>query len=155
MTAATIVSLKVRASPARAFDAFTGEIGTWWTPDPRFRLTPRGDGSLSFEPGVGGRLIATLASGKVFVVGEITVWQPGERLRLTWRQATFRTGQETELEVRFEPIGNETRVTVEHRGWNTIPQDHVARHGFDLVRFQRQLAGRWLANLSAMESALA
>jgi hypothetical protein len=24
----------------------------------------------------------------------------------------------------------ETRVTVEHRGWDSVPQEHVARHGF-------------------------
>jgi len=34
----------------------------------------------------------------------------------------------TQLDVRFEAVGDQTRVTVEHRGWDQIPQDHVARH---------------------------
>src|SRR3546814_9781437 len=40
---------------------------------------------------------------------------------------------------RSEAVGGETRVTVEHRGWETIPQKHVARHGFELMLFQRRL----------------
>ena len=71
---------------------------------------------LSFEPGEGGRLIETLASGKVFEIGKITVWAPPTRLVFGWRQATFQADQDTEVEVRFEPVGAETRVTVEHRG---------------------------------------
>ena len=92
MTAAVIVSIRVGATPLRAFEAFTEEIGEWWRPNPLFALTPRGDGHLRFEPGEGGRLVATLPNGKEFEVGRITVWKPGERLALTWRQATFATG---------------------------------------------------------------
>jgi uncharacterized protein YndB with AHSA1/START domain len=152
VTAAVIVSLRVDASPARAFAAFTEEIGAWWRPHPLFRITPGGDGYLRFEPGEGGRLIATLANGNEFEVGRISVWKPGEHLALTWRQATFSPDQATELDVRFEALGDQTRVTVEHRGWNRIPPDHAARHGFDLLLFQRRLADHWrilLASLSA------
>ena len=56
MTAAVIVSIRVGATPLRAFEAFTEEIGEWWRPNPLFALTPRGDGRLRFEPGEGGRL---------------------------------------------------------------------------------------------------
>ena|SRR5258708_8159739 len=89
MTAAVIVSIRVGATRLRAFEAFTEEIGEWWRPNPLFALTPRGDGHLRFEPGEGGRLVATLANGKEFEVGRIIVWKPGERLALTWRHATF------------------------------------------------------------------
>lgn len=154
MTAAVIVSLRVGAPPARAFEAFTEEIGEWWCSHPLFQLTPDGDGYLRFEPGEGGRLIATLANGKQFEVGRITVWKPGERLALTWRQATFAPDQTTELDVRFEAIGDETRVTVEHRGWNLIPQDHAARHGFDLLLFQRRQADHWRILLASLNAVL-
>jgi uncharacterized protein YndB with AHSA1/START domain len=150
MTAAVIVSIRVEATPLRAFEAFTEEIGQWWRPNPLFALTPRGDGVLRFEPGEGGRLIAALPNGKEFEVGRITVWKPGERLALTWRQAGFALDQSTELDVRFEPVGDQTRVTVEHRGWDTIPQDHVARHGFALMLFQRRLAEHWRVLLGAL-----
>jgi hypothetical protein len=42
MTAAIIVSIRVDATPLRAFEAFTEEIGQWWRPNPFFALTPRG-----------------------------------------------------------------------------------------------------------------
>ncbi|MGD2131687.1 MAG: SRPBCC domain-containing protein [Maricaulaceae bacterium] len=154
MTAAVIVSIRVAAPPLRAFEAFTEEIGEWWRPDGMFALTPRGDGYLSFEPGEGGRLVATLANGKRFEVGRITVWKPGERLALTWRQATFAPDQSTELDVRFEPVGAETRVTVEHRGWDAIPQEHVARHGLELMLFQRKQAEHWRALLASLDARL-
>lgn len=149
MTAAVIVSIRVAASPLRAFEAFTEEIGEWWRPNPLFMLTPHGGGRLRFEPGPGGRLVAALPDGEEFEVGRITVWRPGERLALTWRQATFVPDQSTALDVRFEPVGDETRVTVEHRGWDTIPQDHAARHGFELMLFQRRQAEHWRALLAA------
>jgi uncharacterized protein YndB with AHSA1/START domain len=155
MTAAVIVSLRVAASPARAFDAFTAEIGSWWVRDPLFALTPQGDGTLHFEPGAGGRLVATLADGSTFEVGRITVWQPGERLALTWRQASFAPDQTTMLDVSFEAVGAETRVTVTHRGWDTIPQDHVARHGFDLLLFQRRQVDHWRALLARLREVIA
>jgi hypothetical protein len=150
MTAAVIVSIRVGATPLRAFEAFTAEIGSWWRQNPLFALTPRGDGELRFESGEGGRLVAMLANGREFEVGRIIIWKPGERLALTWHQATFAPGQSTELDVRFEAVGDETRVTVEHRGWDEIPRDHVARHGFELMLFQRRLADHWRVLLAAL-----
>jgi uncharacterized protein YndB with AHSA1/START domain len=150
MTAAVIVSLRVDASPLRAFEAFTAEIGEWWQSSPLFMLTPRGDGRLRFEPGEGGRLVSDLPTGRTFEIGRIKLWQPGERLVLSWRQATFRPDQATELEVRFEAVGSETRVTIEHRGWDSIPQEHAARHGFELMLFQRRAAEHWRALLQSL-----
>jgi hypothetical protein len=43
-------------------------------------------------------------------------------------------------------------VTVEHRGWDEIPQDHVARHGFELMLFQRQLAKHWRGLLASLDT---
>lgn len=154
MTASVIVALRVAATPLAAFEAFTAEIGTWWVPDPLFALTPRGDGVLRFEPGEGGRLVTTLPNGKEFEVGRITAWEPGRRLALSWRQATFPPGIATEVEVRFEAVGDETRVTVEHRGWDIIPQPHAARHGLDLLLFQRRQGEHWRALLAGMAASL-
>ena len=154
MTASVIVSLRVGASPLRAFEAFTNEIGVWWVQNPLFMLTPRGDGCLRFEPGEGGRLVTTLADGSEFEVGRLSIWLPGERLALTWRQASFAPEQTTHLDVRFEAIGDETRVTIEHRGWDTIPQTHAARHGFDLLLFQHRQVEHWRTLLASLKRAL-
>lgn len=154
MSSSVLVSLRVAASPERAFEVFTREIGSWWKPNQLFELTPRGDGVLRFEGEEGGRLVTTLPSGKEFEVGRIEAWRPGERLAFTWRQATFAEDQLTRVEVRFEPVGEETRVTVEHRGWDAIPQEHVARHGFPLGVFQLRQAEHWRSLLAEMAARL-
>ncbi|MGE0596944.1 MAG: SRPBCC domain-containing protein [Hyphomonadaceae bacterium] len=151
---AAIVSLRVDATPQRAFEVFTQEIGVWWRPNALFMLTPRGDGALRFEPGPGGRLVTTLPNGKEFVIGEVSVWRPGERLVMTWRQGTFAPDQTTEVEVRFEPVGAQTRISVEHRGWDAIPQAHAARHGFPLTVFLQRQGEHWRALLKALSQSL-
>jgi hypothetical protein len=62
------------------------------------------------------------------------------RLAFTWRQESFAPEQLTHVEVRFEPVGDETRVKVEHFGWDGIPQEHVARHHFPDAIFLRRHA---------------
>ena len=118
MTSKVYVALRVKAAPSRAFAAFVGEIGAWWRPNGLFQTTPRAPGVLAFEPGEGGRLTETLASGKVFEIGRIRVWDPPHRLVFSWRQANFPPELSTEVEVRFEAVGEETRVSVEHRGFD-------------------------------------
>jgi hypothetical protein len=150
---AVIVSLRVKASPREAFDIFTREIGAWWRPNALFQLTPGGDGTLRFDDEE--RIITTLASGKDFEIGRVTAWLPGERLGFTWRPASFAPDQVTHVEVRFEAVTDETRVTVEHRGWDAIPQDHAARHSFPLSATQTRLAEHWRALLAAFGGRLA
>ena len=153
MTSKILVALRVRATPARAFAVFTEEIALWWRPNLMFRFTPRSPGVLAFEPGQGGRFTETLANGKVFEIGRIRVWEPPSdgdgRLVFGWRQATFTPDQGTEVEVRFEAVGDETRVTVEHRGWDSVPDAHVARHSFPASIFLRRHGEWWQALLSA------
>lgn len=146
MSSRLVVALRVRASPARAFDVFTREISLWWRPNSLFRFTPRDPGVLTFEPGEGGRLIETLADGKVFEIGRITDWSPPTRLVFGWRQATFAPEQTTSVEVRFEPVGDETQVTVTHTAWDQIPAAHVARHGMADAYFMRR-HGEWWRDL--------
>lgn len=153
MSSRVVVALRVAASPERAFEAFTVEIGQWWRPSPLFAFTPRDPGVLSFEPGEGGRLVETLASGKVFEIGKVRVWSPPSRLVFGWRQATFAPGQDTRVEIRFEAVGEETRITVEHTGWDTVPAAHVARHGFPDALFLRRHAEWWQELLSSCKMA--
>jgi hypothetical protein len=155
MTSRVFVALRVPADPARAFEAFTREIAAWWQPNGLFRITPQGDGELAFEPGAGGRLVTRLPDGETFEIGRVSVWDPGRRLVFAWRQTSFAPEQATEVEVLFEPVGKETRVSIEHRAWDTIPQRHVARHGFpEHVTLQRA-ADWWRASLGSLRTRLA
>ena len=146
MPSQVIVALRVRASPQRAFEVFTREIGAWWRHNPMFRFTPREPGVISFEDG---RLIETREGGKVFEIGKVRVWEPGRRLVFGWRQAAFTPDQNTEVEVVFDPVGEETRVSVTHTGWDTVPAEHVARHGFPDLVFMRRHAEWWRALLAS------
>ncbi len=154
MSSRVLVALRVRASPQRAFEAFTAEIGQWWRPNGMFQFTPRSPGVIAFEPGPAGRLIETLPSGKVFEVGRVRAWEPPSRLVFGWRQATFAADQATEVEVRFEAVGDETRITVQHFGWDSVPQAHVARHGFPSAVFLQRHAEWWKALLGSFKMRL-
>jgi hypothetical protein len=53
------------------------------------------------------------------------------------------------LHVRFDNVEDpagavaQTRVVVEHFGWDHIPPEHAARHGFPLTTFQLRFAQWW------------
>jgi len=145
-----LVALRVPAAPERAFTAFTGEIGAWWRPNGLFQFTDDRTGTLAFHPGPGGRLVETYADGSSFTVGEVLTWEPPTRLVLTWRHASFAPDQTTELHVTFTEVGVETRVVVEHYGWDRIPAAHAARHGFPLAVFQQRFAEWWQDQLGRL-----
>ena len=155
-----LVALRVPVPAARAFSAFTDQIGDWWKPNGLFQLGDGRDGTLAFEPGPEGRLVETYPDGSSFVVGHIRAWEPPRRLVVSWRHASFASGQETELHVRFDDVEDpagadagpvvQTRVVVEHFGWDRIPPEHAARHGLPLATFQLRFAEWWQALLRAL-----
>jgi uncharacterized protein YndB with AHSA1/START domain len=150
MTSKVYVALRVKATPERAFSVFTEEIGAWWRPSALFQTTPRPPGRLAFEPGQGGRLTETLENGKVFEIGRVLAWEPPARLVFSWRQATFPVDLHTEVEVWFEAVGDETRVSVEHRGFDKVPAESAARHRFPDQVLLTRLAEFWRAQLHAV-----
>ncbi|MFY8144441.1 MAG: SRPBCC domain-containing protein [Caulobacter sp.] len=154
MSSRILVSLRIAAPPEVVFDAFVDDIAVWWRPNGLFAFTPRSPGVMAFEDG---RLVERLSSGKVFEVGVVSVWERGVRLVVGWRQATFATDMNTEVEVRFEAVGAGTRVTVEHRGWDSVPAPHVARHSFPNTVFLARHGEWWrslLAGLAAQASSV-
>lgn len=155
MTSKVYVALRVKAPPGRAFAAFTAEIGAWWRPSVQFQTTPR-RGVLSFEMaedggGQGGRLIETRAGGKIFEIGRIRVWDPPRRLVFAWRQANFPPDLQTEVEVAFEAVGEETRVSIEHRGFHNVPAG-AARHGWPDHILLTRLAAFWRDQLVGLDT---
>ena len=143
MISKVIVALRVKATPERAFDAFVREIGLWWRPNGLFRFTPGPPWPHGVRAGARRTSDRGGQQGRVFEIGRITSWAPGEKLAFTWRQASFAEDQFIEVEVRFEPLGAETRVTVEHSGWDRVPAEHVARHGFPETAFLARHAEWW------------
>jgi uncharacterized protein YndB with AHSA1/START domain len=151
MPSRVLVAIRVRVSRERAFEAFTTEISEWWRPNMLFQFTEQDTGALSFEPGVGGRFLMLRSDGSKFEIGRITAWNPPSELAFSWRQQSFSADQKTEVLVRFEAAGDETRVTVEHFGWDAIPREHVARHRFPLDVFQLRHAEWWQSLLGRFQ----
>jgi uncharacterized protein YndB with AHSA1/START domain len=138
-----LISVRVKSTPERAFEVFTRDISLWWAPNPEFAFTPRSPGVMAFEDEA--RLVERLPGGKVFEVGRVTAWEPGARLAFGWRQATFAPDQATDVEVTFEAVGEETRVTVVHTGWDSVPREHVAKHGMENSCFMKRHGEWWRA----------
>ena len=110
------VIVEVEVDPATAFEVFTSEAAQWWHRD---RSLFGVNGTVRFEPGVGGRL---LLDGER-EVGRVAVWEPGPRLVFSYGPPDARETDRTEVEVRFEATEFGTRVVLRHRGW--IQQDPV------------------------------
>ncbi len=143
------VSVSVAVEPSVAFQVFTEEIDLWWRSGLRFRVAGKNRGIIHLEPRVGGRLFEsfeTHAGTRVFVTGNVTAWEPPARLVFEWRGVNFAPGEKTEVEVTFERSGDETVVTVVHRGWSAIRGDHPVRHGLDVAGFLR-MNGLWWGDL--------
>jgi uncharacterized protein YndB with AHSA1/START domain len=145
-----IVSIEVAADPLLAFTVFTTDIDAWWLRGPKHRFQPPWNGTLSFEPGRGGRLIEAYADGTSFIIGRISQWVPGERLVLSWRLPNFADAETTEVDVRFDAVDGGTRVSIEHRGWDTLSADHPARHGKQGREHEYSKAQLWAESLTAL-----
>ena len=128
------VSIDVDVDVDTAFAVFTDEIDAWYKRGPHHFYDDAGRSAIRFEPFVGGRLLEVYdrASGDGRAMGTVTVWEPGRRL-------VFVDGRETEVDVRFEPDGPSTRVTLEHRGLEKLAPDDAEHH----ARFGWQLVFRW------------
>ena len=141
------VSMELDVEPLRAFTLFTEDVDAWWARGPKNRFRAPWAGVMRFEPGVGGRLIEIYDEdeGDFYEVGRIHVWEPGRRLVFDWRIPNFAPGEITQVEIIFEPSGTGTRVTLEHRGWETLRPGHPARHGLTGAAF-RIFRSQWWAD---------
>jgi hypothetical protein len=51
--------------------------------------------------------------------GEVTTWEPPHRLAYLWYLRTERSSA-TDVEIRFAPVDDGTRVEIEHAGWERL-----------------------------------
>ena len=76
--------------------------------------------AVVLERGVGGRIFERTADGVEHDWGEVTAWKPPTLLTYLWHLGQSRADA-TEVEIRFLARGaNETRVEIEHRGWERL-----------------------------------
>ncbi len=115
----------VATDPENAFRVFTQEIGRWW---PVAEHSVHGAAaSVSFEDGV---IVERAGGGERAVWGEVRRWEPGRLLSFTWHPGSAPESS-SEVTVTFSPDGYQTRVLLEHGGWEVFADPVSARDEYD------------------------
>jgi hypothetical protein len=112
------IDLELACSPQHAFATWTARIDVWW---PKTH-TVSGDpaATVVLEPGVGGRIFERTPAGEERDWGEVTLWEPPERLGYLWHIRRDRADA-TDVLVRFAPLGaDRTRLEIVHAGWERL-----------------------------------
>jgi len=121
------MSVNVACGADHAFHLFTEGLDTWW-PLATHSCGRAEAASCVFEPEVGGRLYERLQDGQEHTWGHVLVFEPPHRVVFTWHPGRPpETAQEVEL--RFIPAGEQTRVELVHRGWERFGEGAAEMHG--------------------------
>jgi uncharacterized protein YndB with AHSA1/START domain len=126
-----------------AFRVFTEDAMSWWpVATHSIHETVR---EIVFEPRKGGEVYEVSTAGEKGHWATVTGWDPPARLVLAWN-ILERPGEQTEVEVRFTPEGDGTRVELEHRGWEAVAEaaaekraDYDTGWGHVLGRYEARL----------------
>ena len=127
-------SLVIEAPPDAVFDLFANKLGEWW-PLP-FTFSGVSFQSAIVEPRAGGRWLERTREGEEIAWGDVHAYEPGRRLVLGFAIGADRRPMPrenaSEVEVRFIPAGEGTRVEVEHRNFERHGEGaEILRSGMD------------------------
>jgi len=140
-------SLRVKAAPERAFEVFTSGLGRWWPREHHVgKATPQ---AVVMETRLGGRWYERAEDGTETTVGKIIAWEPPRRFVMSWdinSQWKPDTTVSSEVEVRFIPDGDATRVELEHRKF-----ERLGAEGGEKMR--KDVDGGWPGLLELFKSA--
>ena len=118
-------SIEVRATPERAFQAFTAEMARWW-PLATHSVAQAKAKSCAIEPWVGGRVFETDQAGNTHVWGQVTRWQPPLGVKAGGFAMTWHPGRGPEsaqrVAVNFAAAPAGTKVTLIHDGWEVLAE---------------------------------
>jgi uncharacterized protein YndB with AHSA1/START domain len=123
-TGAIRKSVTVPLPVEKAFRLFTDGINSWW---PFASHSIGGDKveSVTFDL-EGKRVYERHPDGTEHDWADIDAWEPPNRFLLNWRVNPAKPG--TKVEVQFTAEGDETRVDLEHRGWEKSGPDERASY---------------------------
>ncbi len=115
----------VDADQETAFEAFTSGIGRWW---PVAGFSVHGAGStVEFA---GGQIVERSAGGGTAIWGAVTTWSPPGALAFTWHPGRG-PDRASQVRVTFTELGEQTRVLLEHLGWEIFDDPAAARAEYD------------------------
>jgi uncharacterized protein YndB with AHSA1/START domain len=109
-------SVTVDCAVEEAFRVFTAEATSWW-PVASHSLYGDTVKDVVFEEREGGEVYELTESGEKGHWATVLAWEPPHRLVLAWEVSPSVIG--TEVEVRFLPEEDGTRVELEHAAGNT------------------------------------
>ena len=128
--APVVKSVHVGCGAERAFEVFTREIGSWWPLD-QLALHPGEVREVIFEEREGGEVYETSNAGERSHWATVLAWEPPTSFTIAWKVDPDAVAP-TEVEVRFTPDGDGTRVVLEHRHWERLGAVAAeARAGYD------------------------
>ena len=123
-------SVHVGCDVERAFRVFTREIGSWW-PLSRYSIHGEDATRVVWEEHEGGEVYEFANGDQRAHWARVVAWQPPSRLVIAWH-VNPDTPEPTEVEVRFTPDGDGTRVDLEHRHWERAGAGAAGmRDGYD------------------------
>jgi uncharacterized protein YndB with AHSA1/START domain len=124
-------SVVVPWSIEAAFKRFTADMGTWW-PLHALSLGRREVVTCVFEGRQGGKIYEVWRDGRRVEWGEVLTWNPPHGVTFTWHPGEARdTAQQVEL--RFTPVGKETRLDLVHTGWERLGKvARKKRNGYNM-----------------------
>jgi len=119
-------SIRVTATPERAFEIFTKGMARWWNKQYSINKSPIKD--IVIEPKVGGRWFERGEDGSECQWGKVLAWKPPSRLLLAWQITPswiFDPKLLTEVDIRFIAESTGTRLELEHRvdGYGAAAED--------------------------------
>jgi len=101
-----------------AFRVFTADAFSWW-PIQTHSIHEESVREIVFEGREGGEVYEISTGGERGHWATVLEWDPPTRLVLAWHILRA-DDSPTEVEVRFSPEGDGTRVELEHRGWEAL-----------------------------------
>jgi uncharacterized protein YndB with AHSA1/START domain len=118
-------TVTVDCAVEEAFRIFTAEAQSWW-PTESHSIHGENVREIVFEEREGGEVYEISGSGEKGHWATVVSWEPPNRLVLAWN-ILERDPVATELEVRFVPEGESTRLELEHRGWEAVAEGAVEK----------------------------
>jgi len=112
-------TVTVDCTVEEAFRIFTADAKSWWPVDSH--SIHGAVEQIVFEERVGGEVYELSTTGEKGHWATVVEWEPPGRLVLAWNILEAEASP-TEVEVRFLPDGEGTRVELEHRGWERLAE---------------------------------
>ncbi|MGH3111710.1 MAG: SRPBCC domain-containing protein [Gaiellaceae bacterium] len=122
-------TVTVNCAVEEAFRVFTADARSWW-PVASHSIAGEEVEEIVFEGEEGGRVLEVATSGETAHWATVIAWDPPACLVLAWN-VLGREAASTEVEIRFTPDGEGTRVELEHRGWEAIAEAAEKRENYD------------------------